>query len=197
VTDNVQEEEVLGKAYDSRLMKRLLAYLKPYKLFVGLAVFILLIASLIQLAGPFLYKIGIDNYIEKGDSDGLLSICLIFVGILILEFIIQFAETYLIHWIGQKAMYDMRSEIFSHLQKLPVQFFDRNPVGRLVTRVTTDVQSLNEMLSSGAVAIFWRYFQTDRHRHFAFAFQLETGFGDFFSSAVHFLFNVSIQKIGT
>ena len=151
---SVHEEEVLGKAYDSRLMRRLLSYLKPYRFFVTGAVLILFAASVLQLAGPFLYKIAIDKYIETHDFDGLASICLVFAFVLIVGFIMQFVQTYLIQWIGQKAMYDLRSAIFFHIQKLPVKFFDKNPVGRLVTRVTTDVESLHQMLSSGAVAIF-------------------------------------------
>ena len=151
---SVHEEEVLGKAYDSRLMRRLLSYLKPYRFFVTLAVLILFAASVLQLAGPYLYKIAIDKYIETQDFDGLASICLVFAFVLIVGFVMQFLQTYLVQWIGQKAMYDLRSAIFSHIQKLPVKFFDKNPVGRLVTRVTTDVESLHQMLSYGAVAIF-------------------------------------------
>ncbi|MFQ5753820.1 MAG: ABC transporter ATP-binding protein, partial [bacterium] len=156
---SMHEEEVLGKSYDSRLMMRLLSYLQPFKYIVALAVLILFLASLMQLAGPFLTKIGIDNYIATRDVKGLNFICLIFLAVLVLEFALQFLQTYLIHWIGQKAMYNMRSQLFSHIQKLTVSFFDRNPVGRLVTRVTTDVESLHQMLSSGVVAIFGDIFK--------------------------------------
>ncbi len=156
---NIHEEEALDKSYDSRLMRRLLAYLKPYRFQVAFAVTILFLAMLLQLAGPFLTKIGIDRYIAKKDLAGLNFVCLIFVAILIIEFVVGVVETYVINWIGQKAMFDMRSEIFTHLQSLPISFFDKNPVGRLVTRVTNDVQSLNEMLSSGAVAIFGDVFK--------------------------------------
>lgn len=156
---SVHEEEVLGKAYDSRLMMRLLSFLNPYKVQIIVAVFVLLLATFAQLAGPFLTKIGIDNYISKGDASGLNLICLIFLAILILEFVFIFVQTYVINWIGQKAMYDMRSQIFTHIQHLPVSFFDKNPVGRLVTRVTTDIESLHQMLSSGAVAIFGDIFK--------------------------------------
>ncbi|MFQ5825341.1 MAG: ABC transporter ATP-binding protein [bacterium] len=135
-------------------MKRLLSYLKPYKFYVVFAVIILFMASLMQLAGPYLTKIGIDEYIAKGDFGGLTFIGLIFLAILFFQLILQFSQTYLINWIGQKAMYDMRSQIFAHVQKLDLSFFDKNPVGRLVTRVTTDVDSLHQMLSSGVVAIF-------------------------------------------
>lgn len=148
------EEEILGKAYDSRLMKRLLNYLRPYRYFVVLAIWILLGASLLQLAGPYLTKIGIDRYIANGDFAGLRWICFIYILVLFVEFWLQFAQIYLINWIGQKAMFDMRSQLFAHIQNLSLSFFDRNPVGRLVTRVTTDIESLHQMLSSGVVAIF-------------------------------------------
>ncbi len=153
------EEEVLGKAYDARLMRRLLAYLKPYRWHVALAVAILLLASLAQLAGPFLTKIGIDRYVANGDFRGLTGLCLIFFGALFFAFLLEFAQTYLIQWIGQRIMYDLRSRLFAHMQSLPVSFFDRNPVGRLVTRVTNDVESLHQMLSSGVVAIFGDVFK--------------------------------------
>jgi ATP-binding cassette subfamily B protein len=150
----MHEEEIIGKAYDSRLMKRLLSYLNPYKIYVALAVFILFVISLLQLAGPILTKIGIDKYIAAGDFKGLNLIGVLFLAILIFGFILQFLQMYLINWIGQKVMYDMRGQIFAHIQGLSLSFFDRNPVGRLVTRVTTDVESLHQMLSSGVVAIF-------------------------------------------
>ncbi|MCG8603393.1 ABC transporter ATP-binding protein/permease [bacterium] len=140
-------------------MKRLLAFLKPYKIHVALAVVVLLLTSLAQIAGPLLVKIGIDNYIDAGDASGLNLICLIFFVVLIIDFMVQFSQTYLIQWIGQKVMYDLRRDVFSHVQKLPITFFDKNPVGRIVTRVTTDIQSLHEMLSSGVVAIFGDIFK--------------------------------------
>ena len=156
---NIHEEDVLDKSYDRRLMMRLLSYLKPFKFQVAVAVLILFAAMLLQLAGPFLTKIGIDNYIAQKDFAGLNLICLFFVAILIIEFVVGVIEAYLISWIGQKAMLGVRSQLFSHIQTLPISFFDKNPVGRLVTRVTTDVESLNEMLSSGAVAIFGDIFK--------------------------------------
>lgn len=159
MNQNFHEEEVLGKAYDRRLMRRLLSYLKPYRLSVALAVAVLFLASLMQLAGPILTKIGIDRYIVNRDFKGLDSICLIFLAVLTAAFFLEYLQTYLINWIGQRAMYDLRSRLFAHMQKLPVSFFDRNPVGRLVTRVTTDVESLHQMLSSGVVAIFGDIFK--------------------------------------
>lgn len=154
MNNSVHEEEILGKAYDSQLMLRLLSFLKPYTWQVVAAVFILLLTSLLELAGPYLIKIAIDEHIAAGNFAGLRTIALLFFGVLILSFVSQYSQTYLINWIGQKAMYDMRSKIFSHVQRLTLRFFDRNPVGRLVTRITTDVESLHQMLSSGVVAIF-------------------------------------------
>ncbi len=140
-------------------MRRLLAYLKPYRWYVVLAVAILLLASLAQIAGPFLTKIAIDRYVVTGDLDGLVRICAVFLAVLLVAFFMDFGQTYLINWIGQKVMYDLRTRLFAHMQTLPVSFFDRNPVGRLVTRVTNDVESLHQMLSSGVVAIFGDVFK--------------------------------------
>ena len=148
------DDEILGKAYDSRLMQRLLQFLRPYRGNVILAVCLLLIFAASQLAGPFLTKIAIDNYISKGNFSGLQFIALIFVVILLFQFVLNYTQQYLTAWIGQKVMYDIRVKIFSHLQTLPLSFFDKNPVGRMVTRVTNDVETLNNMLSSGVVAIF-------------------------------------------
>lgn len=151
---SIAEDEVLGKAYDSRLMKQLLGYLRPYAWQVALAVLLLMTQAAARLAGPYLTKVAIDRFILPGDVVGLRYIAIIFVGILVVQFLVAFAQTYLMQWIGQHVMFDMRRQIFSHLQRLSVRFFDRNPVGRLVTRVTNDVESLNEVLSSGVVAIF-------------------------------------------
>jgi ATP-binding cassette subfamily B protein len=150
----LHEEEVLGKAYDSRLMRRLLAYLKPYKIHVAVSVGLLLAISVVQLVGPYITKLAIDRYIATGDMAGLGQMAILFMAVLFLEFILQVSQIYLLQWIGQNVMYDLRARIFAHLQNLSLRFFDRNPVGRLVTRVTTDVESLHEMLSSGVVAIF-------------------------------------------
>jgi len=159
VSKKSYEEEVLGKAYDSHLMRRLLSFLKPYQPKVALAVMLLFLASVSQLAGPLLTKIGIDTYISHGDAHGLILIGLVYLLALILEFVLQFLQTYWVNWIGQHAMYDMRIRTFSHIQRLPVRYFDRHPIGRLITRVTTDIASLHQMLSSGAVAIFGDIFK--------------------------------------
>jgi len=167
-----QEEEVLGKAYDGRLMRRLLTYLRPYKWHVVVALAAIILKSGLDVLGPFLTKIAIDKYLAQspnshsyshswiGDrlSDaplvGIAQIGGLYVGILIFTFTLEFIQTYLMQWTGQKVMFDLRSQIFRHLQHMHVAFFDKNPVGRLVTRVTTDVDALNEMFTAGVVSIF-------------------------------------------
>jgi ATP-binding cassette subfamily B multidrug efflux pump len=163
-----QEEEVLGKAYDGRLMRRLLTYLRPYKWHVVVALAAIVLKSGLDVLGPFLTKIAIDKYLAKspnshswiGDrlSDapllGIAQIGGLYVGILIFTFTLEFIQTYLMQWTGQKVMFDLRKQIFRHLQHIHVGFFDKNPVGRLVTRVTTDVDALNEMFTAGVVSIF-------------------------------------------
>lgn len=148
------EEEILGKAYDSGLARRLLLYLKPYRWIVVTSVLLLLSVSGLQLVGPYLTKIAVDQHIGSGDSAGLNRIALIFFGVLSLQFALSYLQTYLTNWTGQKIMYDLRTEIFSHIQKLHIGYFDRHPVGRLITRVTTDVDVLNELFTAGVVSIF-------------------------------------------
>src|SRR5450755_4703470 len=167
-----QEDEVVGKAYDGRLMRRLLGYLRPYKWHVVVALAAIILKSVLDVLGPFLTKIAIDKYLAKspnshsyshswiGDrlSDapltGIAQIGGLYVGILVCTFTLEFIQTYLMQWTGQKVMFDLRKQIFRHLQHIHVGFFDKNPVGRLVTRVTTDVDALNEMFTSGVVSIF-------------------------------------------
>lgn len=150
----VSEEDSLGQIYDSKLMKRLLVYLKPYKWRVLIAFVLLLVSSAFQLVGPHIIKIGIDRYIEKGDIQGLSHLSIIFLIVLTVGFIFRFFHTYVMQIVGQRVMVDIRMQTFTHLQRLSVSFFDKNPVGRLITRVTTDVDALNEMFASGVVAIF-------------------------------------------
>ncbi len=148
------EEEALGKIYDRRLMRRLLAYLGPYKLTVAISLLLVIAASALKLVGPYLTKVAIDDYITRGNIEGLDSVALLYVLALVLQFAISFFQVYLMNVAGQRVMFDMRREIFSHLQRLQPAFFDKNPVGRLVTRVTTDVDALNELFTSGVVTIF-------------------------------------------
>lgn len=148
------EEESLGKIYDHRLARRLLQYLRPYRWIVLLSVILLTIASSFRLIGPLLTEIAIDDHIQKGNTRGLADIALLYLGVLVLQFVISFAQTYLTNWTGQKIMLDMRMEIFSHIQRLDLSFFDRTPAGRIITRMTTDVDVLNELFTSGVVNIF-------------------------------------------
>jgi ATP-binding cassette subfamily B multidrug efflux pump len=146
------EEEVLGKAYDGRLMKRLLTYLWPYWRLTLLAVAVIVGNSLLQLTQPYLTKLAIDRYIAQGDLGGIGRIALLFLVVLVGGFAFEFAETWLMQMIGQRVMFDMRTQIYEHLQRLGLDYYDKNPVGRLMTRVTSDVDVLNDLLSSGLVA---------------------------------------------
>src|ERR1700759_3718716 len=164
----IQEEEVLGKAYDARLMKRLLGYLHAYRWQVGVARGTILLKSGADVLGPYLTKVAIDKYLASQTEahslldrflsprplTGIAQIAGIYVGLLLFSFFLEFAQTYIMQWTGQKVMFDLRSQIFRHLQRLHISFLDRNPVGRLVTRVTTDVDALNEMFTAGVVSIF-------------------------------------------
>ena len=162
------EEEVLGKAYDSRLMRRLLTYLRPYKVQTTIALVAIILKASAEAVGPYLVKVEIDKYLAPtAQSAGFLSRFLspqplagiaqlagIYATIILLSFVLEFAQTYFMQWTGQKVMFDLRSQIFRHLQHMHIGFYDKNPVGRLVTRVTTDVDALNEMFTSGVVSIF-------------------------------------------
>jgi len=166
------EEEILGKAYDSRLMRRLLIYLRPYRWQVTIAIASIILKSFCDVLGPYLVKVAVDRYLApaQGTTSGLWSwlsprplhgiaqISAIYFGLLILTFVFEFLQTYFMQWTGQKVMFDLRSQIFRHLQRMHVAFYDKNPVGRLVTRVTTDVDALNEMFTSGVVSIFEDFF---------------------------------------
>jgi ATP-binding cassette subfamily B multidrug efflux pump len=149
-----EEEEILLKAYDSRLARRLLSYLTPYKFVVGLSVLLLLLVSASELVGPYLVKVGIDRYISKGNASGLPLLAVLYVFSLSIAFLLRYWQVYLMNKTGQQVMADLRMSIFSHLQRLSISFFDRNPVGRLLTRVTNDVEVLNELVTSGVVAVF-------------------------------------------
>ena len=148
------EEEALGKAYDARLMRRLLTYLWPYRRTVAVALVAIIGHSALQLAQPYLTKLAIDSYIATGDLAGLSQIALVFLFVLLGAFVLEYVRTYTLQMTGQRIMFDLRMQVYGHLQKLDVRFFDRNPVGRLMTRVTTDVDVLNELFASGVVAIF-------------------------------------------
>ena len=150
----MQDDEIIGKAYDSRLMKRLLEYLKPYKWYVIMAIlFSIFVASFGPLR-PYLTKVIIDDYIIKKDYNGMITYIFILFSTIIIQGVLQYGLNYLTQWIGQKTIFNLRMQVFKHLQKLSLKFYDQNPIGRLVTRVTSDVEVLNEMFSSGVVMVF-------------------------------------------
>lgn len=162
------EEEVVGKIYDARLMRRLLSYMWPYQRAVAVSLVFLSIDSVLQVAGPLLVKLAIDRYLAPTTDrmqtpldtwlspdpwTGLSQIAVIYLAAILGTLVLQFGQTYLMQRTGQQAMFDLRSQMMAHLQRLDVRYFDKNPVGRLVTRVTTDVDVLNELFSSGLVTI--------------------------------------------
>jgi ATP-binding cassette subfamily B protein len=162
------EEEVLGKAYDSRLMRRLLGYMRPYRTLVFFSLVFLLTQSVLQVMNPLLTRLAVDKYIRPEAHPlhtpidawlpadpwaGLTRIALLYLVVLLGSFVTEFGQTYLMQWTGQLAMFDLRKQLMGHLQELDMSFYDRNPVGRLVTRVTTDVDVLNDLFASGLVTI--------------------------------------------
>ena len=149
-----RNDETLGKAYDARLMRRLLRYLRPHRQAVVVALAAIIGHSLLQLAQPYLTKLAIDRHILTGDLVGLDQIALLFLVILVASFVLEYLETYTMQMMGQRIMFDLRSEIYDHLQRLDLGFYDRNPVGRLMTRVTTDVDALNDLFASGVISVF-------------------------------------------
>ncbi|HEV3485021.1 MAG TPA: ABC transporter ATP-binding protein, partial [Vicinamibacterales bacterium] len=135
-------------------MRRLLGYLRPYSVQASLALVAIISASVLQLAQPYLMKLAIDQYIATGDFAGIDRVAAAFLAVLLASFALEFGQTWLLQMTGQRIMYDLRMQIYGHLQKLDLQFYDRNPVGRLMTRVTTDVDVINDMFTAGVVSIF-------------------------------------------
>ncbi len=163
------DDDVVGKVYDSRLMRRLTRYLSPYKLQVAISGVAIAVKASSDVLGPFFIKVAVDTYFAPTPGEkhswlstrlspdpvrGVTEIAFLYLASLLLSFVLEFVQTYLMQWTGQKIMFDLRSQIFRHIQRMHVAFFDRNPVGRLVTRVTSDVDALNEMFTSGVLAIF-------------------------------------------
>ncbi len=162
-----QEEEALGKAYDSRLMRRLLGYMRPYRMRVFLALALVAIVTPLELAPPALFQRAIDNYLVPGAGGkitllaarhGILLISAFYLGVLLFDFLAQYIQIRIMQRVGQQTMYDMRTQIFGHLQRLPMTYYDRNPVGRLMTRVTTDVDALNDLFAAGVVTMINDFF---------------------------------------
>ena len=157
-----REEEALGKAYDARLLRRLMTYLRPYKWSVVFAVFLTLLVGPLEVVGPYLFGYTIDQHITPGVNGvipqstalhGVSWVSIIYLVALLLSFAVQYLQVRIMQNVGQQTLYDLRKEIFERLQRLPMSFFDRTPVGRLVTRVTTDVDALNDLFASGIAAM--------------------------------------------
>jgi ATP-binding cassette subfamily B protein len=164
---NLHEEEALGKAYDSRLMRRLLQYMKPYKWRVVLALVMVAIVTPLELAPPLIFRKAIDSYFvpalkhvlpQDAAWSGVGWLSLLLLAVLVFNFLAQYVQIRIMQRVGQQTMYDMRREIFAHMQRLPMSYFDRNPVGRLVTRVTTDVDALNDLFAAGVVTMINDFF---------------------------------------
>jgi ATP-binding cassette subfamily B protein len=147
-------EDVIGKAYDRRLMQRLVIYLRPHKAGVAVAFVTILFSSLIELAQPWLTEQAIDRYIAAGDAAGLTRLAALFLALLVAGFGLEYVQTYLLQTIGQRVMHTIRMQVYAHLQRLDLAFYDRHPVGRLMTRVTTDVDALNDLFTSGVITVF-------------------------------------------
>ncbi|HEX2915026.1 MAG TPA: ABC transporter ATP-binding protein [Chloroflexia bacterium] len=148
-----EQDELTGKAYDPRLARRFAVYLKPYSKQIILALSLVLGTSMADLVGPFLTKQAIDNYIAKGRANDLWQILLIYLLALLVGFSLRYGQTYLMQSVGQRVMYDLRMALFTHVERLSLSFFDKNPVGRLMSRLTSDVDALNELLSNGLVSM--------------------------------------------
>src|SRR3954467_1733497 len=151
-TTGFHDEDVVGKVYDAKLARRLAAYVRPYGALVGGAVALLMLHGVLQLVGPLLTRHVIDVAIPARDTHAVARDALWFATSLALAFGAQYGETLTTGLLGQRVMRDLRQRIFAHVQRLPITFFDRNPVGRLVTRITSDVEALNELFTAGVVA---------------------------------------------
>lgn len=150
----IQEDEVIGKAYDGRLLRRLIRFVLPYKHMLVASILLLILAQAFSAVRPKIVQIAIDEAIAAGDLIKLNEYALLFVGLLVGEFALQYAVIYITQLMGQKIIFDLRIKLYDHIEKLHLQFFDRNPVGRLITRVTSDIESLNDMFTSGIVYLF-------------------------------------------
>ena len=148
------EDDAVARSYDRTLLLRLLTYLRPYKAAVAVSFLLIVVMAGLDLAGPYLTKVAIDRYIRQGDAAGLEEVAALYLLTLLLGFAVRFGQVMILQMTGQRVMLDMRRAIYGHLQDLHVGFFDRNPVGRLMTRVTTDVDAVNELFTSGVVTVF-------------------------------------------
>lgn len=152
-TLGLHDEEAVGRAYDRRLMARLATYTRPYRGVVLLSACLFPALAVVELVQPYLVKVAIDDHILQGDWPGLTRVAALFLIALILEYGLRYWQIYLMNWTGQRVMHDLRQALFSHVQRLPARFFDRTPVGRLMTRILNDVEAISEMFASGIVSI--------------------------------------------
>ncbi|MCL5070553.1 MAG: ABC transporter ATP-binding protein/permease, partial [Actinobacteria bacterium] len=152
--ENIYDKDTVKKQADTKILFKLLRYIRPYKFIFMCTLFLLLVSAGIEIAGPFIVKLAIDKYLTPKIYTGFLFMILLFGLTIILQFVIRYFQQYLTEYMGEKIMFSLRMDIFTHIHKMEMSFFDKNRVGRLMTRVTTDVQTLNEMLSSGVVALF-------------------------------------------
>jgi ATP-binding cassette, subfamily B, multidrug efflux pump len=150
----VHEEQALARTHDRLILRRLLGYVRPYRMRVALAVVLLLGVALLELLGPFLTAVALDRAIPAGDAGLVARLAALYAAALLLSFAFEYVQTLLTTWLAQRVMNDLRVEIFAHLQRLDLRYYDRNPVGRLMTRVTNDVEVLNELFGSGVVTVF-------------------------------------------
>src|SRR3954465_4279737 len=148
------DEDVVGKAYDARLMRRLLEYLRPYWRQVLLAFGTIVVSAVASLVQPYLIKVAIDRYIAQRRIAGLDGLAALYLTMLVASFAAEYVQTWTLQLTGQRIMFDLRMAIYRHLQRLDLRYYDRNPVGRLMTRVTSDVDVLNDLFTSGVVTIF-------------------------------------------
>jgi ATP-binding cassette subfamily B multidrug efflux pump len=148
------DDPLAPASHDLGLLWRLLGYLRPHVAAVFASFLLIVAQAKIDLVGPYLTKVAIDRYITKGDAAGLARVAALFLLALVVAFGVRFLQTYIMQMTGQRIMQDLRRDLFAHLQRLHVGYFDRNPVGRLMTRVTTDVDAVNELFTSGVVTVF-------------------------------------------
>ena len=149
----IYAEEITGKAYDNRILSRFAKYVKPYSASIIAVLLILPLVAVCRLAQPWIIKLAIDEHIMPGRLDGLETIALMFIAILLVESLLSFAEVFLLQSVGQRVMADMRTELYRHVMQLPTTWFDRTPVGSVVTRLTSDIEVLGEMFASGIITI--------------------------------------------
>ncbi len=162
-----------AKAVDSALIRRLYAFLRPYQAYILVALVLTLVVAWLGPLRPYITQIAVDDYIAKGDADGLLKLIGLFTLVLVGEFLLLVCTTFLTRWIGQGALFNLRTTVFSHIQNLHVQYFDRNPIGRLITRSTNDIEVLSDLLSNGVVTMIGDLFRIFFIMYFMFSLNWE------------------------